>query len=171
MFFGCGVEFLIRKNGEGLHLLRDLAHVPHRMHHVASAGFALGADHGRAFGDAAESFSQVARATHKRRGEGVLVDVVRFIAGVSTSLSSMKSTPSCLQNLRFGEVTDTGLGHDWNRNGADDFLNELRAGHAGNAALARIMAGTRSRAMTETAAGSSAMRACSTFITSMMTRP
>jgi hypothetical protein len=36
---------------------------------------------------------------------------------------------------------------------------------------ARIMAGTRSRAMTETAPASSAMRACSTFITSMMTPP
>src|ERR1035437_3728862 len=36
---------------------------------------------------------------------------------------------------------------------------------------ARIMAGTRSRAMTEVAPASSAMRACSTFITSMMTPP
>src|ERR1700722_19302068 len=36
---------------------------------------------------------------------------------------------------------------------------------------ARIMAGTRSRAMTEMAPASSAMRACSTFMTSMMTPP
>ena len=36
---------------------------------------------------------------------------------------------------------------------------------------ARIMAGTRSRAMTDVAPDSSAMRACSTFITSMMTPP
>ena len=36
---------------------------------------------------------------------------------------------------------------------------------------ARIMAGTRSRAMTDVAPASSAMRACSTFITSMMTPP
>src|ERR1039457_3885213 len=36
---------------------------------------------------------------------------------------------------------------------------------------ARIMAGTRSNAMTEVAPASSAMRACSTFITSIMTPP
>ena len=36
---------------------------------------------------------------------------------------------------------------------------------------ARIMAGTRSSAMTEMAPASSAMRACSTFMTSMMTPP
>ena len=36
---------------------------------------------------------------------------------------------------------------------------------------ARIIAGTRSRAMTEAAPASSAMRACSTLITSMMTPP
>ena len=36
---------------------------------------------------------------------------------------------------------------------------------------ARIIAGTRSSAITEVAPASSAMRACSTFITSMMTPP
>jgi len=49
----------------------------------------------------------------------------------------------------------------------------IRAGRAMRATppSARIMAGTRSRAMTETAPASSAMRACSTLITSMMTPP
>ena len=79
MLLGGGVEFFVAQHGEGLHLLHDLPHVLDGVDHVAGSGFTLGANHGRAFGDAAQGFAQVARSADKRGGEGVLVDVVQLI--------------------------------------------------------------------------------------------
>ena len=64
-----------------LHFLHDLAHVLDGVDDVSGAGFALGADHGCAFGDAAQGFAQVAGSADERRLEGVLVDVVLFVGG------------------------------------------------------------------------------------------
>ena len=59
-------QFLLAEHGELLHLLDDGADVAHGLDDVAGAGFALGADHGRALGDAAQSLAQIARAADKR---------------------------------------------------------------------------------------------------------
>ena len=40
-----------------------------------------------------------------------------------------------MEDLGFGEVADAGLGHDGDGDGADDLLDELGAGHAGDAAF------------------------------------
>ena len=48
---------------------------------VTGSGFALGADHGCAFADAAEGFAEVAAPAHEGDGEGVLLDVVRVVGG------------------------------------------------------------------------------------------
>jgi len=48
---------------------------------VAGAGFALCADHGRAFGDAAEGFAQVAAAADEGDAVGVFRDVVEGVGG------------------------------------------------------------------------------------------
>jgi hypothetical protein len=55
--------------------------------------------------------------------------------------------------------------------GGHDLLDELGDAMRATPPSARIMAGTRSSAMTATAPASSAMRACATFMTSMMTPP
>ena len=81
MFFGFGVEFFFAEDGEDAHLLHDLADVLDGVDYVAGAGFALGADHGGAFGDAAQSFSEIARAADEWNFEGVLIDVVSFVGG------------------------------------------------------------------------------------------
>ena len=47
----------------------------------------------------------------------------------------------------------------------------VRIGHAGDAALRPDVRGPRSRAITATAPASSAMSACSAFVTSMITPP
>ena len=107
-----------------LHLARDLAHVLHGVDHVAGAGFALGADHGRAFGDAAQGLAQVARAADEGRGEGVLVDVVRLVGGGQHFALVDEVDAELLQNLRFGEVADARLGHHRNRNRLDDLLDQ-----------------------------------------------
>jgi len=94
VLLGRGVKLLLAEDGEGAHLADDLTHVAYGEDHIAGARFAFGADHGRALGNAPQSFAQIARAADKRRGEGVLVNVMRLVGGVRTSLSSMKSTPS-----------------------------------------------------------------------------
>jgi hypothetical protein len=90
----------------------DLPHVLDRMHHVAGAGFALGADHGRAFGDAAQGFAQIARSANKGRGEGVLVDVVELVGRGQHFALVDEVDPEVLQNLGFGKMPDARLGHD-----------------------------------------------------------
>ena len=57
-------------------------------------------------------------------------------AGVSTSDSSTKSTPSALQDLRLGEVADARLGHDRDRDDGLDAFDQRRVAHAGDAAVA-----------------------------------
>jgi hypothetical protein len=81
VLFGRVVELFFAEDGDLPHLTGDLAHVLDGVDDVAGAGFAFGADHGRAFGDAAQSFAQVARAADEGRLEGVLVDVVGLVGG------------------------------------------------------------------------------------------
>jgi hypothetical protein len=141
------------------------------MHHVAGAGFALGADHGRALGDTAQGLSEVARSTDKRCSKSVLVDMVRFVGRGEDFALIDEVDAQFLEDLRFGEVADAGLGHDRDGDSLDDLLDEAGLAMRATPPSARIIAGTRSRAITAVAPDSSAMRACSTFITSMMTPP
>jgi hypothetical protein len=102
---------------------------------VAGAGLAFGADHGCAFGDAAEGFAEVACAADEGGGEGVLVDVVDLIGRGEDFGLVDEVDAEVLEDLGFGEVADAGLGHDGDGDGADDLLDELGAGHAGDAAF------------------------------------
>ena len=115
MLLGRDIELLIAQHRERLHLAHDLPHVLHGMDHVAGAGFALGADHCRAFGDAAQSLAQIARAADKRRLEGVLVDVVGLVGGREHFALVDEVDAELLQDLRLGEVADARLGHDRDR--------------------------------------------------------
>ena len=81
VLFRFGIQLFFAEHGEDLHLLHDLADVLDGVDHVSGAGFALGANHGRAFGDAAQGFPQIARAADERNLEGVLVDVMGFVGG------------------------------------------------------------------------------------------
>ena len=68
-FLGLVHQLFLAQHGELLHFLNDGADVAHRLDDVAGAGFALGADHGGAFGDTAQRFAQVARAANERHLE------------------------------------------------------------------------------------------------------
>src|SRR5690348_11730225 len=103
------------------------------MNYVAGAGLALGADHGCALGDPAQSFAQVARSAYKWRCKGVLIDVVRFVGGREDLALIDEIDANFLQDLGLGEVADAGFGHDRDRYGLDDLLDEPRPRHAGNA--------------------------------------
>ena len=86
--------------------LDDLAHVLDGVDDVAGAGFALGADHGRALGDAAESLAEIARAADEGGGEGVLVDVVGLVGGGEDFGLVDEVDADFLEDLGFGEVAD-----------------------------------------------------------------
>ena len=129
------VELFVAEDGEGLDLADDLAHVLDGVDDVSGAGLALGADHGCAFGDAAEGLAEVARAADEGRGEGVLVDVVGLVGGGEDLGLVDEVDAERLQDLGFGEVADAGLGHDGDGDGVDDLLDELGVGHAGDAAF------------------------------------
>ena len=55
--------------------------MPHGLDHIAGAGLALGADHGRALANPPQRFAQVAAAAHERDREIVFVDVMGFVRG------------------------------------------------------------------------------------------
>ena len=83
-------------------------------------GFALGADHGCAFGDAAKSFAEVAGAADEGCREGVLVDVVGLVGRGEDFGLVDEVDAELLEDLGFGEVADAGLGHDGDGDGGDD---------------------------------------------------
>ena len=74
-------QFVVAHGGELLHLADDRAHVPDRFHHVSGTGFALGADHRRAFRDAPQRLAEIARAANKRHAVIVLPNVILFVGG------------------------------------------------------------------------------------------
>ena len=76
---GIGVELLIRHAGALANLSLDGALVPDGLNNVASAGLALGADHGSALANAAQRLPEVLAAADKRHLEVVLIDVVHLI--------------------------------------------------------------------------------------------
>src|SRR6267378_4859527 len=113
----------------------DLPQMLDRVDHIAGTGFALGADHARALGDAPESFAQVASAADKGNIKSVLIDVMSFIGGREHFGFVNVVHAQFLENLGFREVSDAAFGHDGNRNRLHDLADDLRRRHAGHAAL------------------------------------
>ena len=108
--------------------------MPDRFDDVAAAGFALAADHRRAFGDPPQRFAQIARAADERRREGVLVDVILVVGGRQNFRFVDVVDAELLQNLRFGEVADANLRHDRNGDGVHDAADQVDRAHARDAA-------------------------------------
>ena len=126
---------LLRRDGEDFHLLHNLANVLDGVDYVAGAGFALGADHGGAFGDAAQGFAQVAGAADEGDFEGVLVDVVGFVGGSEDFGFVDVVDAEFLENLGFGKMSDAAFRHDRDGDGGHDLANLFGRGHAGYAAF------------------------------------
>ena len=102
---------------------------------VARARFAFGANHGGAFGDAAEGFAQISRAAHERDFEAVLPDVVLVVGGCEHFAFVNVIDFERFEHLRFGEMADANFGHHRNRDRVHDFADDARSGHAGHAAI------------------------------------
>ena len=128
-------ELLLAQADDPADLGGHRAHVAHGLDHVAGARLALGAHHRGTLGDAAKRLAEVAAAAHERDGEVELVDVV-LLVGRRQDLRLVDVVDAeRLQDLRLDEVADAALGHDGNRDRADDALDHGRVGHARDAAL------------------------------------
>ena len=130
-----GVQFLLAQHSQRFHLFYNLAHMLNGMHHVAGAGLALGADHGRTLRNPAQSFAKISGTANERRLEGVLVDVVGLVCRGQNFALINEIDADLLQNLRFREVPDAGLGHYRNRDCLDDLLDEAGFCHARHTAF------------------------------------
>jgi hypothetical protein len=119
----------------------DRAQVAHGLDDVAGAGLALGADHRRALADPAQRLTEVRRAAHERDLEAPLVDVVGLV-GRRQDLGLVDVVDlERLEHLRLGEVADARLGHDGDRDGLLDALDQDRIGHARDAAVTADVGG------------------------------
>src|ERR1019366_8046761 len=138
---GVLVEFFLAEHGELLHLFDDGADVADGFDDVAGAGFALSADHGGAFADAAEGFAEVARATDEGSLKAGLIDVVLFVGGGEDFALIDEIDAQRFENAGLHEVADAGFGHHRDGGGFHDLFDDGDVGHAGHAAIAADIGG------------------------------
>ncbi len=151
--------------------MRSCAEVPHRLDDVAGAGLALRAEERRALADPPQRLAEVAQPHTNGTVKPRLSMWCSSSAGVSTSLSSMKSTSSASRmrasmKWPMRHLAITGIE-------TASWMARIICGSLARATppSLRICAGTRSSAITAAAPASSAMRACVASTTSMMTPP
>ena len=108
------------------------AHVAHCLDDVTGAGFALGANHGGAFADAAEGLAEVAAAAYEGDREVPLIDVVPFVRGGQHFRFVDVVDPHRLEDLGLDEVADAHLRHHRDADSVHNALDHLRVGHAGD---------------------------------------
>jgi GntR family transcriptional regulator len=111
------------------------ASMAHGLNNVPSPGFAFCADHGCAFTDAPQSFTQVAAAADEGHLEQVFVDVVFFIGRCKHFRFVDVIHAERLEDLSLDEMADAAFCHDWNRDGIHNFFDEGRVAHAGYATM------------------------------------
>ena len=132
---GLGEQLALVHDGQPLDLAQDRADVGRRLADVAGAGLALGADHGRALGDAPQGLAEVGGAADEGHGERALVDVVGVVGrGEDLGLVDVVD-PDRLQHLGLDEVADAGLGHDRDAHLGLDAVDHVGVGHAHDAAV------------------------------------
>ena len=103
---------------------------------VAGAGLTFRADHCRALRDAAQRLAEIRGAADERHRELPLVDVVLEV-GRSQHLGLVDVVDlQRLQDLSLGEMPDAALRHHRDRHRLLDLPDDLRVGHARDAAVA-----------------------------------
>mmetsp|Transcript_9999 Transcript_9999/g.30690 ORF Transcript_9999/g.30690 Transcript_9999/m.30690 type:complete len:344 (-) Transcript_9999:7-1038(-) len=132
---GVGVELVLVHRLDELYLAHESARVANGLDDVAGTGLSLGADHCRAFGDAAQSLTQIAAATDKRDGEVVLVGVVVLVGHCQHLRLVNVVSANLLKDLALDEVANTRLGHYGDGDGRFDFFDHLGVRHAGDTAI------------------------------------
>src|SRR5260221_3287717 len=129
VLFRSGRQLLRPQLGEALDPGDNLAHVAHRLNHVAGACLALGADHRRPLADPPKRLTKVGGAADEGNLESKLVDVVALVGrGQHLGLVDEVAVKR-LQDLRLGEVTDPPLRHHRDRDCRLDAFDHRRVRH------------------------------------------
>src|SRR3972149_3051607 len=82
----------------------------HRLDHIPCTCLALGADHGRAFADAAQRLAEIAASAHKRDPIQMLVDVMALVRRRQHLGFVDVVDAQGLQDLRLHEMPDAAFG-------------------------------------------------------------
>ena len=105
------------------------------LHNIACSRFSLGADHGRAFGDSAQRFAQIAGAADKGNRKFAFIDVAFLVGGCQHLALINVIYFKSFENLRLHKVSDARFGHHRNGNAFFNFRNHRRIGHPRHAAF------------------------------------
>jgi hypothetical protein len=112
-----------------------------RVNDIAGSGFAFGANHGCAFGDAAQSFAEIACTAYEWNFEGVLINVMSFVGGSQDFGFVDVIHAKLFEDLRLGKVSDAAFRHDRDGNCGHDLANFLWSSHARDSAFGANLRG------------------------------
>jgi hypothetical protein len=125
-------ELVVAELLDPSHLVVHGAHVGDGLNDIACTSLTLGTDHGRAFTEAAERFTQVASSAHEWGGEGPLVDVM-FDIGRSENFGLVDVVNAeGLQDPSLQQMSDPAFGHHRNGHRLLDLLDLGGVGHTGH---------------------------------------
>src|SRR6266704_6771106 len=122
------------KHREYAHVANNRSEMFDRMHHIASPGLTLGANHGRAFYNPPQSFAQITRTAHEWDAKPVLVHMVGLVGRGEEYRFINVINDEFLKDLGFGKMSDPALGHHRHGHGAHDLPDFFGRRHAGHAA-------------------------------------
>mmetsp|Transcript_10204 Transcript_10204/g.28622 ORF Transcript_10204/g.28622 Transcript_10204/m.28622 type:complete len:236 (+) Transcript_10204:170-877(+) len=138
---GGNEQLILGQDGEALDLGLDGAGVTDGLDDVAGAGLALGPEHGGTLGDAAEGLAEISASADEGDVELGLVGVVDLVGhGQNLGLVDVVDLAR-LEDLRFDEVADAGLGHDGDGDGVLDLEDHGGVRHASDSAVAADVGG------------------------------
>src|ERR1035441_1020417 len=107
-----------------MHFFNYLPHMLDSMDYISGSSFALGADHGCPFANAAQRFAEIARPANERSLERVLVHVMFFVGGGQHLRLVDVVHAQFLQYLRLSEVADAAFRHDRDRDRSEEHTSE-----------------------------------------------
>ena len=128
------IEFIFRHGSHAADLLHHLAHVPHRLNHIAGAGFAFGPDHCRTFRDPAQRLAKIPGSTDKGDLERLFINVINIIRRAQHFAFINVVDPDRFEDPGFGNVSDPALRHDGDGYRLLDPADHTGITHAGNTA-------------------------------------
>ena len=134
VFLGKGGDFLLGQGAEGADFTEHHAAMAHGFDHISGPGLAFGADHGRAFRNAAQGFTKVAGTADERHRKVTLVDMETVVGGSEHFALVDVVHAQRLKDAGFHDMADAGLGHDRDGHRVHNTQDNGRISHTRHAA-------------------------------------
>jgi hypothetical protein len=127
---------LRRKCLEFVNITTDLSKVTNSFDDVTGASFTFGSDKSRALMYSTKSLSEIGSSAYERGFEEVFIDVKEWIGWGENLRFIDEVDPDRLEDLRFGEVSDSNLGHDRDAHRRFDLFDHFGVAHASDSTVA-----------------------------------